>query len=75
VSEPKDLGFSYRERRSGELVVERDHVVVATLRGRTAERFIRDVESGDPQQVMAKVTGQYRRGNERSRAKAHPRNR
>jgi len=74
VKQPEDLGFAYRVRRSGEVVVERDHTVVATLRGRAAERFIRDVEAGDPQQVMTRVTGQYRRGTERA-AKAHPRNR
>ena len=35
------------------------------LRGRAAERFLADVESGDPQAVMARVTGNYKRGNER----------
>lgn len=39
----------------------------ATLRGATARRFLDDVERRDPQQVMARVTGQYRHGNERVR--------
>ncbi len=69
-----DLGFSYRVRKSGEVVVLREGTVVETLRGRAAERFLRDVEEKDPQQVMARVTGQYRHGTERS-ARTHPRNR
>ena len=38
----------------------------ATLRGAAALKFLSDVERGDPQQVMARVTGNYKRGNERS---------
>jgi hypothetical protein len=45
-----------------------------TLRGSAAARFLDDVELGDPQQVMARVTGDYKRGNERA-ASDHPRNR
>ena len=45
-----------------------------TLRGDAAVRFLQDVEQGDPQQVMARVTGNYKRGNERV-AGVHPRNR
>lgn len=37
----------------------------ANLRGPAAQRFLADVERADPQQVMARVTGQYKRGNER----------
>lgn len=70
----EDLGFRYRERASGELVIERNGTFVTVLRGSAAQRFLRDVERGDPQQVMARVTGNYRRGNER-RARNHPRNR
>jgi hypothetical protein len=44
------------------------------LRGDVAERFLEDVEQGDPQQVMARATGNYKRGNERL-ARKHPRNR
>lgn len=32
----------------------------------TAERFLSKVERGDDQELMARVTGNYRRGNERS---------
>ena len=41
----------------------------ATLRKSAAVKFLEDVERGDPQQLMARVTGNYRRGNERSGAR------
>jgi hypothetical protein len=45
-----------------------------TLCGDAAVRFLHDVEQVDPQQVMARVTRDYKRGNERV-ARDHPRNR
>ena len=45
-----------------------------TLRGAAAQEFIDQVETGDAQLLMARLTGNYRRGNERT-AKHHPRNR
>jgi hypothetical protein len=39
----------------------------ANLRGAAAGKFLADVEKTDPQQVMARVTGQYKRGNEGGR--------
>jgi hypothetical protein len=51
--------------------------VIATLRGTAAEEFLRDIDGAtfaEQQQVMARITGNYRRGNERL-AKNHPRNR
>lgn len=48
------------------MVVIRHHGRVATtLRGAAAARFLADVERSDPQQLMARVTGNYKRGNER----------
>jgi hypothetical protein len=44
------------------------------LRGRRARDFLDDVESADPQELMARITGNYRRGNERQ-AREHLRNR
>jgi hypothetical protein len=46
---------------------------VTTVRGGRAAVFLAEVEQDDPQQVMVRWTGQYRRGNERT-AKNHPRN-
>lgn len=45
-----------------------------TLRGGRALTFLADVEVGDAQELMARLTGNYRRGNERT-ARQHPRNR
>ncbi|GAA1650173.1 hypothetical protein [Microbacterium flavum] len=58
-------GFEYA--RYGERVEVRHHGrLAATLRGEAAARFLTDIARRDPQQVMARVTGDYRRGNERS---------
>jgi len=43
-----------------------------TLRGSRAAAFLGEVEE-DPQEVMARWTGNYKRGNERT-AQRHPRN-
>ncbi|HET9197085.1 MAG TPA: hypothetical protein VFN92_02360 [Solirubrobacterales bacterium] len=71
MSEPH--GFSYAVRGS-RVVVFHHGREARVLRGAAAARFLRDVEAGDPQQLMARVTGNYKRGNERT-GKAHPRNR
>lgn len=66
-------GFAYRVL--GAEVVTSHHGRRATiLRGAAASRFLVDVEDDDPQELMARVTGDYRHGNERM-AKEHPRNR
>lgn len=69
-----DLGFTYVVRKGGEVAISRGGRVVTVLRGGRATRFLDDVADGDDQQVMARVTGNYRRGNERN-ASEHPRNR
>jgi hypothetical protein len=66
-------GFEYEER-GDEVVVYHRGRRASVLRGRRAADFLQDVEAGDPQELMARVTGNYRRGNERQ-AKEHPRNR
>lgn len=69
---PSPEGFDYVVR--GDQVVIRHHGRLATtLRGRRAQGFLEDVESEDPQELMARLTGNYRRGNERQ-ARNHPRN-
>ena len=57
-------GFRY-EVRGSEVVVTHHGKRATTLRGAAAARFLRQVESRDPQQLMARVTGNYKRGNER----------
>ncbi len=72
-----DLGFSYRRRKSGDVEVLHRGKLVATLRGVEAHDFIAKVGLGgdtDGQQLMARLTDNYKRGSERT-ASNHPRNR
>lgn len=65
-------GFAFEMR--GEDVVITHHGNRATvLRGARAAEFLSEVDRGDPQLLMARMTGNYRRGNERM-ARQHPRN-
>lgn len=66
-------GFDYM-RRGEDVVVTHHGRPAATLRGRRAAAFLEDVQDEDPQELMARLTGNYRRGNERQ-ARQHPRNR
>jgi hypothetical protein len=66
-------GFQF-SRQGDAVVITHDGRKAATLRGDDAARFLADVERGDPQRVMARATGNFKRGNERL-ARKHPRNR
>lgn len=71
-----DLGFSYEERNS-ECLIFRNGKKVTVLRGAKALELLEELDacgSHDQQQLMARATGNYKRGNERL-AKSHPRNR
>ena len=67
-------GFAYRVRKNGDIELLHHGRPAGILRGAAAARFLIDVENGDPQELMARLTGQYKHGNERL-AKDHPRNR
>lgn len=69
---PGPEGFDYVVR-GGEVVITHHGRRATVLRGDAAARFLDDVVDGDDQELMARVTGNYRRGNERT-AKNHPRN-
>ena len=72
-----DLGFGYRTRRNGELEILHHGRMASTLRGSDTDDFLAEVEAADEddaQQLMARITGNYKRGNERL-ASQHPRNR
>ena len=72
-----DLGFTYRVRKNGDVEVLHRGRVATTLRGREAADFLSEApeaSSADAQQLMARVTGNYKRGNERL-ASQHARNR
>ncbi|MFD0268494.1 hypothetical protein ACFVGY_18260 [Streptomyces sp. NPDC127106] len=71
---PRPHGFTYEQRGDGSVVITHRGRAAGTLRGARAERFLAEVEAGDAQLVMARWTGAYKFGNERT-AKNHPRNR
>lgn len=69
-------GFAYRTRKNGDVEILHQGKVAATLRGNRATDFVAEIEGNEPearQQVMARITGNYKRGNER-KASEHPRN-
>jgi len=67
-------GFDHVARSDGTVRITHHGRVAVTLRGARAVQFLAELEAGDPQEVMARWTGNYRRGNERTAAN-HPRNR
>lgn len=72
-----DLGFSWRATKGGGVAIQRAGRIVTILRGAAAREFLAAAEGADDrarQQAMARVTGNYKRGNERL-ASRHPRNR
>ncbi|MFK0047358.1 hypothetical protein ACIQU4_25230 [Streptomyces sp. NPDC090741] len=71
---PRPHGFTYEQRADGSVVITHQGRAASTLRGGRAEKFLAELESGDAQLVMARWTGAYKFGNERT-AKNHPRNR
>ena len=67
-------GFDWLERKNGDVVITHHGRTAATLRGRRAAEFLDDVGGSHDQELMARLTGNYRRGNERQ-SRNHPRNR
>ncbi|MFB7914209.1 hypothetical protein [Streptomyces sp. NPDC056061] len=70
---PAPSGFSYETRADGTVVITHRGRKATTLRGDRAARFVDEVAAGDEQAVMARWTGSYKFGNERT-ARNHPRN-
>ncbi|MDT7841304.1 hypothetical protein [Streptomyces justiciae] len=72
---PSPHGFRYEAHADGTVHITHHHRPATTLHGPRAAQFLAEVESApDPQLVMARWTGNYKRGNERT-ARNHPRNR
>lgn len=72
---PRPEGFDYT-MRGDDVVITHHGRPATTLRGRRAAEFLDDVDdagTADAQELMARLTGNYRRGNERE-ARRHPRN-
>ncbi len=72
-----DLGFIHHIAKSGAVLISHHGRQVTTLRGKPAADFLKKMAKLDfagEQQLMARATGNYKRGNERQ-AKNHPKNR
>ncbi|WP_070965418.1 hypothetical protein [Vibrio sonorensis] len=68
-----DLGFSYRIQ-DGRCVILRDSQTVTVLKGTKALTFANDMQElnfEEQQQVMARMTGNYKRGNEKDAKSQH----
>jgi hypothetical protein len=64
-----DEPFSYLTRADGTIVIRYRGAPVTLLRGRTADRFttrVGDIDTAGAQQLMARATGNFKRGNERA---------
>lgn len=73
----EDLGFGWTVRSDGSVAVSRGASTVTVVRGARAAELVAALEGASPaqaQQLLARWTGNYRRGNERT-AREHPRNR
>ncbi|GAA1405767.1 hypothetical protein AUR04nite_16140 [Glutamicibacter uratoxydans] len=66
-------GFDYIVRKDGSVQISHHGRAAAVLRGQRAEDFLADLGFGGGQELMARLTGNYKRGNERA-ARSHPRN-
>lgn len=72
-----NLGFTFKRAGNGDVTIFHHGKRATTLRGDRASDFLENMEGVDEdsqQQEMARLTGNYRRGNERL-ARQHPRNR
>jgi hypothetical protein len=63
-----------RDTNGGDVAISHFGKAATVLRGARAQQFLAGVEDGDPQELMARATGNYKRGNERE-ARSQPRNR
>jgi hypothetical protein len=63
VGEPS--GFEYTTRSSGEVEISHRGRTATVLRGSKAASFLAKVTDDNAQDLMARATGNYKRGNER----------
>ena len=64
----KERPFSYRARSDGSVAVYWKRTLAATLTGKLAENFVAaaaEATDAEQQLLMAKATGNFKRGNER----------
>lgn len=64
----EDDPFDWRVTKDGQVLVSRGGRVVTTIRGNTAAKLLGRLERAgedEAQHLLARVTGNYKRGNER----------
>ncbi len=69
--------FAYTERKDGSVAVMHGGRTVSVIAGKDAARLLAKLSNASPQDVqlaLAKITGNFKRGNERA-AGSHSRNR
>ena len=62
--------FSYRKAKDNKVFIYWNNKQVMILKSTKAQKFIKNMESLDDREkqlVMAKITGNFRRGNERTK--------
>lgn len=58
--------FDYRVTKAGKVLIYWHNRLVVTLANQRATKFLRQLDEGaDSQQLMARFTGNFKRGNER----------
>jgi hypothetical protein len=63
-----DDSFAYRVTKDGRVLIDRAGRTVTVMAGRSAEALTSKLQEADPatvQRLLARATGNYRRGNER----------
>jgi len=71
-----DLGFTYFVTKAGAIFIQHHDRQVTELRGKAANAFLKKMQHATPQaqqHIMARQTGNYKRGNEKQ-ATRHERN-
>lgn len=69
----KEEPFSFQIMKNQSVVISYNHKVIKTINGKEAAKFINKIENeeGNIQLLLAKLTGNFKRGNERLN-KEHP---
>ena len=61
--------FTYRANKDGKVFISWEGKQVTILKGKPAQKFLKKIENADhleAQLLMAKATGNFKRGNERT---------
>ena len=64
----EDVSFSFRQFKNGAISISYEGKEITILKGKSAANFLAGIENTsemDEQMAMAKVTGNFKRGNER----------